>query len=161
RPRESRPGSLGDAVEDDGHVGQPRHLPAHLGRPRPPVRHRRRRDQLTMKRETTRAALRSAARRRAARADGFTLIEMLLVLSIMGVLMGISIGAFRPSGPAQALARNAVVDALRMARQFAQQENATAFVRVEGATGETPTVTAVGKKTVGTWHLEGDDLEGF
>jgi prepilin-type N-terminal cleavage/methylation domain-containing protein len=114
-----------------------------------------------MTRATTRDPQRSAARRRAARAAGFTLIEMLLVLSIMGVLMGISIGAFRHSIPAQALARNAVMDALRLARQFAIQENGTAFVCLEAAPGETPTVTAVGKRTVGTWHLEGEDLDGF
>ena len=57
----------------------------------------------------------AAAAPRSARAAGFTLIEMLLVLSIMGILMGISIGAFRHAIPAQSLARNAVIDALRQA----------------------------------------------
>lgn len=103
----------------------------------------------------------SSAARRAACAAGFTLIEMLLVLSIMGILMGISISAFRHSIPAQALARNAVLDALRQARLYSMQENATAFVRLEAAPGETPTVSAIGKRTVGTWHLEGEDLDGF
>jgi prepilin-type N-terminal cleavage/methylation domain-containing protein len=96
-----------------------------------------------------------------ARAAGFTLIEMLLVLSIMGVLMGISIGAFQHSVPARALARNAVIDSLRQARNFAMQENAPALVRLEKIGDDPPTVTAIGKKTVGTWHLEGTDLEGF
>jgi prepilin-type N-terminal cleavage/methylation domain-containing protein len=113
-----------------------------------------------MTRATPRAAT-AAAARRAARAAGFTLIEMLLVLSIMGVLMGIAIGAFRRSIPAQALARNAVLDALNQAKLFAMQENATAFVRLESAPPDPPTVTAIGKRTVGSWHLEGDDLEGF
>ena len=97
----------------------------------------------------------------AANAAGFTLIEMLLVLCIIGVLMGIAIGAFRHSIPAQALARNAVVDSLRQAKLFAMQENATALVRLDVPAGEIPSVTAIGKKTVATWHLEGEELSGF
>ena len=50
-------------------------------------------------------------RPREARA-GFTLIEMLVVLSIIAVLMGISIGALRHSTPTRVLARNAIQDAL-------------------------------------------------
>ena len=103
----------------------------------------------------------SAAVRLRARGAGFTLIELLVVLSIMGILMGISIGAFKHAIPARSLARNAVIDALRQARLFAMQENGTAFVRLEATPDEAPTVTAVGKRTVGTWHLEGEDLEGF
>jgi prepilin-type N-terminal cleavage/methylation domain-containing protein len=91
---------------------------------------------------------------------GFTLIEMLIVLSIIALLMGISIGALRRSVPARSLARDEVLDALRQARLFALQENAPALVRLE-MDDELATVTAVGKKTVGGWHLEGDDLDGF
>src|SRR5262245_23696269 len=97
----------------------------------------------------------------AAHAAGFTLMEMLVVLSIIGVLMGISIGALRNAVPARAIARAAVLDALRQARLFAMQENAPALVRLDTIPDEPPTVTAIGKTTVGTWHLEGDDLDGF
>ena len=99
--------------------------------------------------------------RRAAAAAGFTLIEMLVVLSIIAILMGISVGALRHSTPARVLARHALLDALRQAKLFSKQENAPATVRLEAVPDLPPTVTAIGKKTVGTWHLEGTDLTGF
>jgi prepilin-type N-terminal cleavage/methylation domain-containing protein len=99
---------------------------------------------------------------RAARAAaGFTLIEMLVVLSIIAILMGISVGALRHSTPSRLLAQHAIVDALRQAKLFSEQENAPATVRLDAVPDQPPTVTAIGKKTVGTWHLEGTDLTGF
>ncbi len=101
-----------------------------------------------------------SGRRGAARA-GFTLIEMLVVLSIIAILMGISVGALRHSTPARELARHALLDALRQAKLFSEQENSPATVRLEAVQDQAPTVTAIGKRTVGTWHLEGTDLTGF
>lgn len=87
---------------------------------------------------------------------------MLVVLSILGILMGFSIGAFRRSIPRRDIARNAVLDALRQARLFATAENAPATVRLEAATEERdPLVCALGRKTVAGWHLEGTDLDGW
>ena len=99
--------------------------------------------------------------RRGATAAGFTLIEMLVVLSIIAVLMGISVGALRHATPARVLARHSILDALRQAKLFSVPENAPATVRLEAGPDQPPTVTAIGKKTVGTWHLEGTDLSGF
>ncbi len=93
---------------------------------------------------------------------GFTLIEMLVVLSILGVLMGLSVAAFQRSVPHRDLARRALLDALRHARLFAIAENAPALVVLEPGTEEGwPTVQAIGRKTVGNWHLEGTDLLGW
>jgi hypothetical protein len=84
---------------------------------------------------------------------------MLVVLSIVGVLMGITVGAFRRSVPARDLARNAVLGALRQARLFAISENAPASVRMVADVH--PLVITLGKQTVGSWHLEGEETDGF
>jgi hypothetical protein len=87
---------------------------------------------------------------------------MLTVLSILGLLMGISIGAFRRSIPVRDLARNAVLDSLRQARLFAIAENAPATVRLlPGGDESWPTVAALGRRTVAGWHLEGSELDGW
>lgn len=93
---------------------------------------------------------------------------MLVVMSILGVLMGLSVAAFQRSVPRRDLARRAVLDALRQARLFAIAENAPATVRLDpgnevdsSSANAWPTVGALGRKTVGCWHLEGTDLAGW
>src|SRR5688500_5087839 len=114
----------------------------------------------------------SAARRRVPKrgsssplrhsSSAFTLIELMVVLALLGVLMGISIGAFRRAIPSSEIARNALGDALRQARLFAISENAPSSVRLEpGGPESWPTVSALGRKTVAGWHLEGTDLDGW
>ena len=92
----------------------------------------------------------------------FTLVEMLVVLALFGVLMGISIGMFRRSIPTRDVARNALLGALRQARLFATSENSPAVVQLEpGSEADWPTVAALGRRTVGGWHLESPELDGW
>ncbi len=94
--------------------------------------------------------------------DGFTLVEMLVVLSIITILLGVSVGTLQRNVPRRDLARNELMDKLRRARLFAVAEQAPAWVRLtRGTEEEWPVVTALGRKVVGTWHLEGLDAEGF
>ena len=53
-----------------------------------------------------------------------------MVLSLIAILMGISIGAFRRSIPVRDLARTAMSEALRQARLFAIAESSPASVRL-------------------------------
>jgi prepilin-type N-terminal cleavage/methylation domain-containing protein len=93
---------------------------------------------------------------------GFTLIEMLVVLSILGILMGISVGVFRRSVPSRDVARNTLLDAVRQARLFSVSQCAPAMVRLQPGSDETwPTVTTIGRSITGGWHLEGSDLDGW
>lgn len=93
---------------------------------------------------------------------GFTLLEMLTVLTIFSILLGLSVGAFTHTAPRRELARNELVDKLRRARLFAAAEQSPASVILRaGGEDRWPEVTALGRVTVGTWHLEGTDLRGF
>jgi len=89
-------------------------------------------------------------------------MELLVVLAILSLLMGIAVGTFGRSVPFRDLARNELLDKLRQARLFAVAEQAPAAVVLDPGDDENwPTVTALGRKTVGMWHLEGTDLDGF
>ena len=93
---------------------------------------------------------------------GFTLLEMLTVLGILAVLLGLSVGVFSSNVPRLTLAKNELRDKVRQARLFAVAENAPASVLLRaGSETDWPEVTALGRRTVGTWHLEGTDLDGF
>ncbi len=93
----------------------------------------------------------------------FTLLELVTVLSVMGILLGIGVGAFRRSIPRREIARNQLLDALRRARLFAVAEQSPATVHLVEPLeqGDWPRITTVGEILVGNWHLEGDDSTGF
>ena len=89
-------------------------------------------------------------------------MELLVVLAIISVLVGVSIGALQRGVPRRELARNEIVSKLRRARVFSVAEQAPAAVVLQpGNDVEWPTVRALGRKSVGVWHLEGTDLTGF
>lgn len=88
-------------------------------------------------------------------ARGFTLLELLLVMAIIGVLLGFGVGAFNRLAAVDRVAAGQIRDALRTARSLAVSEAAPAAVVVEPASGE---VYGLGLRAVGNWHLE--DVEG-
>jgi prepilin-type N-terminal cleavage/methylation domain-containing protein len=95
-----------------------------------------------------RTADRAPAERRPA---GFTLLELLLVMAIIGVLLGFGVGAFNKLAAVDRVAAGQIRDALRMARSLAVAEGAPASVVVEPAAGE---VYGLGLRAAGNWHFE-------
>ena len=107
-------------------------------------------------------ASRAAGNRGGESTAGFTLVELLTVLSIMAILLGISIGVFTRSTPTYELARNEILDKVRRARLHATAESSPASVILRpGDDARWPTISALGRTTVGMWHLEGANLSGF
>lgn len=93
--------------------------------------------------------------------DGFTLMEVLVVLLLMSMLMGIGVGAFSKVGGGPELARSQIREAIRTTRHHALRERAQAVVLLEP---EANSVTGVGWKLVGCWHFEnaaGGESTGF
>ncbi|MBL8769188.1 MAG: prepilin-type N-terminal cleavage/methylation domain-containing protein [Planctomycetes bacterium] len=95
-------------------------------------------------------------RRRARR--GFTLLELLTVLTLLSVLMGIGVGAFRKLNPGRTMAVAQVKDALRSARLFALEQSVTSRVTLDVAQN---VIAASGIVAVGDWHFETEDGRGW
>ncbi len=93
---------------------------------------------------------------------GFTLYELLVVLGILSLVMGVSVGVVQRSVPRRELARNQIIDRIQRARSFAQRESAPAWMVITPGTEERwPVASALGLKVVGQWHLEDDSAVGF
>lgn len=91
---------------------------------------------------------------------GLTLLEILVVTSIMAVLMGISIGFISKLNRVVGLkAEAARVDAvLRQARNTASTDESETVVRIDP---ERNRIGALRWRTVGLWHFEDDRSTGF
>ena len=89
----------------------------------------------------------------------FTLIELLLVISIMAVLLGLSAGAYwrMSSGFKEQGAASQLDLVLRQTRISAILANAPAFVEVDK---ENRRMTPWAYRTVGLWHFEDRDMYG-
>lgn len=72
-------------------------------------------------------------------------------MAIIGVLMGIGVGAFNKLAAVDRVAAGQIRDALRTARSLAVAESAPASVVVEPAAGE---VYGLGLRAAGNWHFE-------
>lgn len=89
---------------------------------------------------------------------GFTLLELLTVLTLVSILMGIGVGAFKKISLGRRLAVAQVKDALRAARLFAVEQSSVARVDLDPVTN---VIQSSGFQSVGNWHLEDPDSVGW
>ncbi len=89
---------------------------------------------------------------------GFTLLELLTVLTLFSILLGIGVGAFKKINLGRALAVAQVKDALRAARLFAIEQSSLARVDIDP---EKNTIRASGFQSTGNWHFEDDRSRGW
>jgi prepilin-type N-terminal cleavage/methylation domain-containing protein len=92
-----------------------------------------------------------------ARRRGFTLLELLLVMGLIGVIAGIGLGMFASFDPGRRAALGLVQNVLRQAQQSAVARRAPAAVRIDTVSS---TLTAEALEVAGTWHFETPSLEG-
>jgi len=88
---------------------------------------------------------------------GLTLLELMLVLFVLALLFGISLGFLSTLDLGRRSARGLVKNVLRSAANTAIASGASAEVRVDPQSG---TLVAQALRVVGTWHFEGRALEG-
>ena len=102
---------------------------------------------------------RQAPRARAASGPraGLTLLELMLVFAIMGLLMGIGLGAFAELDFSRGQALGLVKSSLRATRNAAVSRGGPALVRFTPGTGR---IQATSLEVVGTWHFEDALLTG-
>ncbi len=98
----------------------------------------------------------SAVPRRAPR-RGTTLLELMLVLTIVGLVFGIGFGLLTSLDLGQRAAVGIVQNVLRAARNTAIASDAPALVRFDLEQGQ---LTAEALQVVGTWHFEEPTLRG-
>lgn len=91
-------------------------------------------------------------------AAGFTLLELLTVLTLVSVLMGIGVGAFKKLSLGRRLAVAQVKDALRGARLFAIEQSSVARVDIDP---QANVIQASGYQSTGNWHLEDEKSVGW
>ena len=99
----------------------------------------------------------STTDRRRPNHSGFTLLELLLVMGLLGIILGIGLGTFASFDPGRRAARGLVANALRQARNEAIANRAPSRVMFHP---ETRTVTSEGTVVAGTWRFETPKLEG-
>jgi prepilin-type N-terminal cleavage/methylation domain-containing protein len=88
---------------------------------------------------------------------GLTLIELLMVMGLVGLVLGIGLGAIANVDPARHAAVGMVQSALRASNQWAIARRAPARVRIDAAAG---VLHAEGQDVIGTWHFEEDPPRG-
>lgn len=88
---------------------------------------------------------------------GFTLVELLIVMSLIAVLMGLGIGVFANFKTGDRIATSLVQTVVRSAHNWAVSRLAPARVVVDPAANA---LHAEGLQVVGTWHFEGEPIKG-
>ncbi|MGA0059615.1 MAG: prepilin-type N-terminal cleavage/methylation domain-containing protein [Planctomycetota bacterium] len=92
----------------------------------------------------------------AAHAAGFTLLEMLVVMALIGVLMGMGVGFLRRTGDDFEIALAAIRAATRAAQLTARTRHLPAEVVLDPGQDGPASVRARILEPVGHWHMEED-----
>ncbi len=92
----------------------------------------------------------------AARA-GFTLVELLIVMSLIAVLLGLGLGVFAKLDLGDRVAASSVQNVIRSAHNWAIAQGTGSRVRIDA---KAQTIRAEGFLTVGTWHFETEPFTG-
>lgn len=87
---------------------------------------------------------------------GFTLLEMLVVMALIGVLMGMGVGFLRRKGDALEVALASVRDQVRIASLTARSRHLPSEVVIDPGQDGPATVRARVLEPVGHWHMEED-----
>lgn len=90
-------------------------------------------------------------------ASGFTLVELLLVMTLLGIVMGVGLGSFASFDPGRSAARGLVANALRQTRNTAIERGAPARVLIDR---ERKAVRSEAFTVAGTWRFEDQSLAG-
>ncbi len=98
----------------------------------------------------------SRARGRAC-AAGFSLVELLLVMVLLGIVMGVGLGSFASFDPGRSAARGLVANALRQTRNTAIERGAPARVLIDHSRMAVRTEAFT---VAGTWRFEDQTLAG-
>lgn len=91
------------------------------------------------------------------RGAGFTLVELLLVMGIIGVMLGTGLGMVTSLNPAERTAVGLVQSTLRAANNSAIASSAPARVHLDLKAG---TLVAESMQVVGTWRFDSEELTG-
>jgi prepilin-type N-terminal cleavage/methylation domain-containing protein len=104
---------------------------------------------------TSPRSLRTSTSQRSSRA--FTLVELMLVISLMALLLGIGLGIFSRLDLGDRASASIVENVIRSAHNWAVARQAPARVDIDAQNG---TIRAEGLAVIGTWHFEREPIEG-
>jgi prepilin-type N-terminal cleavage/methylation domain-containing protein len=88
---------------------------------------------------------------------GFTLVELLIVMSLIAVLLGLGLGVFAKLDLGDRVAASSVQNVIRAAHNWSIAQGTGARVRIDASAG---TIRSEGFLPVGTWHFESEPFQG-